>query len=189
MNPELLKSLGTYVSVLAVVISIAALTFQIRAHTRSLRAQNYGKALDRLAAVQSRLGADTAAASLFNRGVRDARSLTYVEKTQFAWMFYEIFGSFEFMFDEARRGALPPHVWDRWAATLGWWISLPGVQDWWRNTPTPFSERFSAFVDECIRAPTVDAAAAQRWDEFLRAPSSSTQPRGAANCTPPRGPV
>ena len=42
MNPELLQSLGTYLSVLAVVISIATLSFQIRSHTRSLRAKNYG---------------------------------------------------------------------------------------------------------------------------------------------------
>lgn len=171
MNPQLLDSLGAYISVLAVVVSIAALAFQIRAHTRTLRAQNYGKALDRLAAVQSRLSADPRAAALFNRGVRDSRSLTAEEKTQFAWTFYEIFGSFEFMFDEATRGALPPHVWDRWDATLAWWVSLPGVQDWWRNKPTPFSERFSAAVEDFIRTPRADAEAAQRWQSFLRAGS------------------
>lgn len=180
MNPELLQSLGTYLSVLAVVISIATLSFQIRSHTRSLRAQNYGKALDRLAAVQARLGTDPEAASVFNRGVRDARSMTPDEKTQFAWMFYEIFGSFEFMFDEARRGALPPHVWDRWGATLGWWISLPGVQDWWRNKPTPFGGQFTAFVDECILTPNVDLAAASRWESFLRAQSCPDEARAGA---------
>ena len=184
MNPELLQSLGTYVSALAVVISVAALAFQVRSHTRSLRAQNYGKALDRLAAVQSRLGADPAATSVFNRGVRDARSMTPDEKTQFAWMLYEIFGSFEFMFDEARRGALPPHVWDRWGATLAWWISLPGVQDWWRNRPTPFSEQFTAFVDECILTPSVDLAAAKRWQDFLHARGTSAESRGGLEPVP-----
>ena len=168
MNPEFLQSLGTYGSVGAVVISIVGLAFQIRQHTRSLRSQNYGKALDRLAAVQSRLGTDPSAASVFNRGVSDARALTPDERTRFVWIFYEIFGAFEFMFDEAQRGALPPHVWDRWAATLAWWISLPGVQDWWRNKPTPFNQRFSALVDECLRTPRVDVAAAMRWQEFYQ---------------------
>ena len=184
MNPELLQSLGTYISVLAVVISIAALSFQIRSHTHLLRAQNYGKALDRLAAVQARLGADPAAASVFNRGVRDARSMTPDEKAQFAWMFYEIFGAFEFMFDEAQRGALPPHVWDRWGATLGWWISLPGVQDWWRNKPTPFSTQFTAFVDECILTPNVDRAAAARWETFLRTQPARPEDRSGAESAP-----
>ena len=184
MNSEILQSLATYVGALAVVISIAALAVQIQSHTRSLRAQNYGTALDRLAAVQARLGADPAATSVFNRGVRNARSLTPDEKAQFAWMFYEIFGSFEFMFDESRRGALPPHVWDRWGATLAWWISLPGVQDWWRNRPTPFSEQFTAFVDECILTPTVDLAAAKRWQDFLRAPASPAESRDGLGPVP-----
>jgi hypothetical protein len=62
---------------------------------------------------------------------------------------------------------------------LGWWISLPGVQDWWRNRPTPFSAQFTAFVDECILTPTVDLAAAKRWHDFLRAPVAPAESRGA----------
>lgn len=167
MDREILETIGSYVSVLAVVISIVALAFQVRQHTRSLSSQNYGKALDRLAAVQARLGSDPAANSVFNRGVSDARVLTSDERTQFVWILYEIFGAFEFMFDEAERGALPAHVWDRWSATLAWWISLPGVRDWWQYKPTPFNRPFSAFVDECIRSPRVDAAQAERWQQFL----------------------
>lgn len=167
MNPGFLQALGTYVGVLAVVVSIVSLTVQVRRQTRSMQSQNYGRALDRLAAVQSRLGADPLAANIFNRGVRDPASLTMDERTQFTWILYEIFGSFEFMFDEAEGGRLPAHVWARWSATLAWWVSLPGVKAWWLSKPTPFNERFSAFVDERIRAPQFDLAQAKRWRDFL----------------------
>ena len=167
MDRELLEMIGTYVSVLAVVISIVALAFQVRQHTRSLSSQNYGTALDRLAAVQSRLGSDPVANGVFNRGVRDARALTPDEKTQFVWILYEMFGAFEFMFDEAERGALPTHVWDRWSGTLAWWVAQPGVQDWWRHRPVPFNVRFTAFVEERMRSPQVDTGMAERWETFL----------------------
>jgi hypothetical protein len=167
MNLEMLRTVSQYVSVIALLVSIVALISQIRRHAASIHAQNYGKALDRLAAVQSRLSADPAMARVLNQGARHVESLGPEQRIQFTWMFYEIFGAFEFMYDEARRGTLPPHVWDRWAATLAWWISLPGVTDWWRNKPTPFSERFSEFVEECIRTPKFDVAAASRWNQFL----------------------
>lgn len=167
MNPEFLQALGTYVSVLAVVISVINLTTQVRRQTKSLQSQNYGRALDRLASVQSRLGTDPAAASVFNRGVRDPGALTFDERTQFTWILYEIFGAFEFMFDEAQGGRLPPHVWTRWSDTLAWWVSLPGVQSWWRAAPTPFNERFSAFVDARIGEPAFDVERANRWRSFL----------------------
>jgi hypothetical protein len=167
MDKEMLETIGTYVSVLALVISIVALAFQVRQHTRSLSSQNYGTALDRLAAVQARLGSDPAANSVFNRGVRDARALTPDERTQLVWILYGMFGAFEFMFDEAQRGALPSHVWNRWSDTVTWWVSQPGVLDWWRNRPVPFNTRFTAFVEECIRSPRVDAAGTERWEQFL----------------------
>ena len=167
MDREILETIGTYVSVLAVVISIVALAFQVRQHTRSLGSQNYATALDRLAAVQARLGSDPAANNVFTRGVRDARALTSDERTQLVWILYEMFGAFEFMFDEAERGALPSHVWDRWSGTLAWWVSQPGVRDWWQHRPVPFNTRFTAFVDERVRSPRADAAMAERWQQFL----------------------
>jgi hypothetical protein len=177
MNLDILEGLGTYIPVVAVVVAIASLASQVRRHTQSLRSQNYGRALDRLAAVQSRLSANPTVSSLFNRGVADAGQLTPEERIQFTWIWYEMFGTFEFMYEEAERGALPPHVWDRWAATVAWWTSMPGVQAWWRARPTPFSSRFSAFIDRCIETRPFDHAAATRWQEFLASQASSTRAR------------
>lgn len=169
MDSGTLQAFSVVVAVLAVVVAMVNLASQVRRHTQSLQSQNYAKALDRLAAVQSHLSMNAAASQIFSRGVRDAGSLTPEERIQFSWIFYEMFGTFEFMFDEARRGTLPPHVWDRWAVTLSWWISMPGVQAWWSARPTPFNPRFSDFVEACIKKPLFDSDAAERWRKFLAA--------------------
>jgi len=172
MSAELLRAIATYASVLAVVISIASLASQIRRHTRSLQSQNYAKVLDRIAAIQSRLGTDAAASGIFSRGVRDPSVLEPDERIQFAWILYEIFGGFEFMYEEAERDALPPEVWQRWSATMAWWLSLPGVRAWWKSKPAPFTAGFSALVERQLAIPVHDAAAAERWQSFLNAPGN-----------------
>jgi hypothetical protein len=170
MNTELLRVIATYASVLAVVISIASLASQVRRHTRSLQSQNCAKVLDRISAIQSRLGTDSKASDIFSRGVRNPAALTPDERIQFAWVLYEIFGGFEFMYEEAERDALPPEVWRRWSATMAWWLSLPGVRTWWTSKPAPFTDGFSRLVESQLADPVHDAAAAERWRAFLDAP-------------------
>jgi hypothetical protein len=167
VDGELLRAIATYASVLAVVISIASLASQVRRHTRSLQSQNYAKVLDRIAAIQSRLGTDANASGTFSRGVRDPAALTPDERIQFAWILYEIFGGFEFMYEEAQRDALPPDVWKRWSETMAWWLSLPGVRAWWKSKPAPFTRGFSSLVERQLAEPAHDPAAAERWQVFL----------------------
>ncbi len=167
MSLDLLREFGQYAGLVAVLVAIVSLTSQVRRHTKSLHAQNYAKALERLGATQSRLSSEADTSRILSLGVRDIFSLTRQERVRFTWMFYEMFGTFEFMFDEAHAGRLPERVWGRWGTTLGWWVSLPGVQAWWRAKPTPFSPRFSEFVERCIVQPKVDEAAVGRWAAFL----------------------
>jgi hypothetical protein len=167
LSLETLANLGEFVSAFAVVLSLVYLAYQVRQNTLSLRTENYARALDRVAAQQARMSADPAMAALFGRGVLDTSSLTPEQRIQFAWAFYEMFGAFEFMYHQSRAGALQAEVWERWSATLSWWISLPGVQAWWRAKPTPFSASFSEFVEACLSAAPADVAAARRWQEFL----------------------
>lgn len=170
MSAATLQALGVAVSVVAVTLSLLNLAFQVRQQTRTLRSQNYAHALGRLAAVQARLSGDAALANLFARGTRDPTALSVEERIQFTWTFYEIFGAFEFMHDQSRGGALPRSVWQRWRATLAWWLSLPGVVAWWHARPTPFNAPFTALVDAELRDPRPDLEAAQRWRTFIANP-------------------
>jgi hypothetical protein len=117
-------------------------------------------------------------ARLQSQGVRDPASLSPLERLQLTWWLSEAFGAFEFMFHQARSGAMPDEVWNRWAATVAWWLSYPGVQAWWEAKPSPFSESFSSFVDGLIPESRIDAGAVDRFNAFLegsppRSPSTS----------------
>ena len=168
LDLEALANLGELVSAIAVVVSLAYLAYQVRQNTQSLRTENYARALERVAAIQARLSSDAGFAAVFTRGTIDPASLSSEERVQFAWVFYEMFGAFEFMFHQAETGALPPEVWDRWSDTLSWWISLPGVHAWWLARPARFSESFSRHVDARRAAGPADPDAAKRWLAFLR---------------------
>jgi hypothetical protein len=165
---EELGSLGEFVSAVVVVLSLVYLARQVRHNTESLRTENYARALERVAVLQSRLSTDASLATVFARGVIGPAALSVEERIQFTWAFYEMFGAFEFMFHQAESGALSGEVWSRWSATLAWWISLPGVRAWWESKPTPFTATFSAVVDGFIAANPADPEAAKRWERFLR---------------------
>lgn len=161
---------------IAVIVSLAYLAVQVRQNTQSQRTENYARALDRLAAFQSQLSRDSELSVYFAKGVADASSLTPRERIQFTWAWYEAFGSFEFMFHAARASSLPDEVWVRWSATVAWWLSFPGVRDWWKCRPVPFSESFTAYIEELLQDNPVDRSAAQRWQEWVA--------RGATGAAP-----
>lgn len=174
---EELSDLGQVVSAVAVVVSLMYVAFQVRQNTASLRTENYARALDRIADMQARLGADSRFAGIVSRGAVNPARLAPEERIQFAWAFYEMFGAFEFMYLQWLAAAMPPEVWHRWAPTLQWWISLPGVQAWWRARPTPFSPKFTAFVDSMLEAGPPDPAAAERHLAFLRGSTTDVAAR------------
>lgn len=173
MDASTTQLIGTFVSVAAVTLSLLGLAFQVRQQTRTLRSQNYAQALARLAVVQARLSESQAMANVFARGVIDVKLLTVEERIQFNWTFYEIFGAFEFMYDQMLDHALPPHVWERWESTINWWLALPGVANWWRSRPTPFNSRFTSLVDDIAANPRVDQTAMERWSAFIDNPHAA----------------
>lgn len=167
MDLGTLADLGEFVSGVVVVVSLVYLAVQVKQNTRSLRTENYARALDRISAIQSQLSRDAVLTALFSRALLGSAALSPRERLQFTWCAYEFFGAFEFIFHQARAGALPDEVWERWAATTAWWLSFPGIREWWAARPTPFSASFSGFVDGCIRESRVDPSAAARWQTYV----------------------
>ena len=169
MDLQSLGNIGEFLGGVVVIISLFYLAFQVRQNRQSLDTENYARALERVAGVQSQLAGDPNLTSILVRGALDAGSLEREERAQFSWLFYEMFGAFEFMFHQAQKGVLAAEVWDRWSATMSWWLSMPGVESWWRAKPAPFSASFSSYTDSLVAASEVDAAQAKRFDEFMRA--------------------
>ena len=167
MTLQTLANLGEFVGGLMVVLSVIYLALQIRQNTRSQLTQNYTVALDRIAEFQSRMSEAGEFSDILVTGTQDPSHLTQQQRVQFTWAFYEMFGAFEFMFHQERSGAMPREVWARWADTLQWWLSFPGVAAWWDARPTPFTAAFSEFVESRRGLGPPDAEAQQRWITFL----------------------
>jgi hypothetical protein len=179
MNLESLANVGEFVGGVFVVVSLIYLAFQVRQNTKLLRTENYGRVLDRMSTLQSRLAVDPALNHLFVVGAQDPQRLTSAERVRFSWALYEMFGTGEFMFHQSRDKSLPEVVWKRWEATIGWWLSHPGIQEWWNSKPAPLSTDFEAFGEEMIRSKRFDAAAVERWRAFVAGENQGNPPEAA----------
>jgi hypothetical protein len=167
MGLETLAQLGEFVGGFFVVISLVYLAYQVRQNTTSLRTENYARALDRLSTVQRNLSSDGELNRIVVVGAQHPETLSRADRMRFTWYLYELIGAAEFVFHQAEQGALPEEVWDRWRATIVWWLSNPGIQKWWRSKPTPFSRSFESFCEEVIRSSPYDPDAAKRWEDFI----------------------
>jgi hypothetical protein len=167
MDLATLAQLGEFVGGLFVVVSLVYLAYQVRQNTTSLRAENYARVLERLSTLQSQLSSDADLNRIVVVGAQTPDALTRTERMRLTWSLYELFGAAEFVFHQDRHGALPDEVWERWRATLVWWLSNPGIQEWWRAKPSPFSASFEAFANDVIRRAPYDAETATRWERFV----------------------
>lgn len=172
MSLTTLAQLGEFVGGFFVVISLVYLAYQVRQNTVSLQTENYARALDRMSTVQRNLSTDGELNRIVVVGAQTPDALTRTERMRFTWYLYELIGAAEFVYHQAQQGALPAEVWERWRATMVWWLSNPGIQQWWDSKPTPFSASFEAFGNELIRTTPFDPEAAARWERFVsgRAP-------------------
>ncbi|MBX3705415.1 MAG: hypothetical protein KF911_02190 [Pseudomonadales bacterium] len=168
MNLEALGNLGEFVGGLVVVVSLVYLARQIRQNTRAQRMQAYAVALGRISEFQSSMSHDPAFSEILLEGVLHPDRMSQAQRVQFTWVFYEMFGAFEFIYLQSESGDMPDEVWARWSSTLRWWISFPGVRAWWDARPAPFTDAFSRQVEMLRDSGPADAAAQARWAAWLQ---------------------
>jgi hypothetical protein len=176
MDLATLANLGEFVGGLVVMVSLVYLAHQVRQNTLSLRTENYARILDRMSTIQSRIAADGELNRIVTLGSQNPGGLTRTERVRFTWAMYELIGAAEFMYHQAQEGALPADVWERWKATIVWWLSFPGIRTWWEAKPSPFSTSFERFAEDVIRRQPIDERAAERWARFVAGEGMSVPP-------------
>jgi hypothetical protein len=164
---ESLANLGEIIGAIAVVVSLIYLAIQVRQNTQAQRTENFSRALDRVAAMQATLSQDADTAVILSKGLVELSKLTHKERIRFTFGMYELFGAFEFMFLAAKDSAIPEEVWQRWSATVAWWLSYPGVQAWWAIKPAPFTGKFESYVKTLLENNPTDPETARRYDLFV----------------------
>ena len=151
MELNQLASIGELLGGIGVILSLLYLGFQLRDHSRGLRSESYGRSLDTLARMQERFSEDSEFAKVFNKGLEAPETLSVAERLRFTWGCTEMFGAFEYMHYQQMQGDLPEEIWLRWQETIKFWLTYRGIRAWWQGKPSPFSTKFSAFVEDCIK--------------------------------------
>jgi hypothetical protein len=169
MNLQLMAQVADLLGAFAIIVSLVYVALQVKQNTLSIRAENYAHALDRVSEMQSKLAQNPEITRMMTVGLADPLALPRLQRVQFSWLLYEMFGAFEFMYLQSRNAALPADVWRRWSDTMDWWLQFPGIQLWWRSQPAPFIDSFASYVDSRIGQPLGNPEREQRWQQFLRA--------------------
>jgi len=171
---QTLANIGEIIGAVTVVLSLIYLAVQIRQSTQAQRTENYSRALDRLAAMQSSLSQDDEFSLMFTKGAVDTSKLTPRERIRFTWSLYEVFGAFEFMFHASKTNSIPEEVWRRWSSAVAWWLTFSGVQAWWSSRPIPFTDSFTSFVESLLEDNPTDAESTERYQDFIAEGKSQT---------------
>jgi len=148
MELEILSQLGEFVGGIGVIVSLVYLAFQVRSNTRSQRADMTARILDRMAAQQHTYAFDPEASRFFTRAITDPAALNVEERNQFAWLMTEFLSAMEFLMQQHQAGNVDEETWLRWSSTIDWWLSFPGIREFWKGRPTPYTDAFTAFVED-----------------------------------------
>ena len=150
MTLQTLSQLGEFVGGLGVIFTLVYLAIQVRSNTNSQRADMTARILERLAAQQHTFGFDVAANKFFMQGVSDPTSLSMEERSRFQWVMNEFLSSMEFLQQQYEEGNVDEQVWLRWAKTMDFWFSFPGVKAYWAGRATPYTDSFTRYIEQQI---------------------------------------
>ncbi|MCX2982900.1 hypothetical protein EYC98_18720 [Halieaceae bacterium IMCC14734] len=150
MTLETLAQLGEFLGGFGVIFTLVYLAIQVRNNTGSQRADMTARVLERLAAQQHTFGFDADANKFFMQAVSGVANLSIEDRGRFQWVMTEFLSSMEFLMQQHESGNVEPQVWLRWAKTLDFWLSFPGVKTYWACRATPYTEEFTQYIDQQI---------------------------------------
>ena len=71
------------------------------------------------------------------------------------------------MFLASKTKSIPTEVWGRWSAAVAWWLTFPGVRTFWSVRPIPFTDSFTAYVEDLLENNPTDAEITARYQDFI----------------------
>jgi hypothetical protein len=148
MTLQTMSQLGEFVGGFGVIFTLVYLAIQVRSNTKSQRADMTARILERLSAQQHTFGFDVEANKFFMQGASDPTSLSIEDRSRLQWVMTEFLSSMEFLMQQYEVGNVEEQVWTRWAQTLDFWLSFPGVKAYWRGRATPYTDGFTTYIEQ-----------------------------------------
>jgi hypothetical protein len=145
VNWEAISAIGQLVGAIAVVISLIYLAREIRRNARLARRSS----VDTLNTVAGQLAQHPHLAELFDRGIRDLKSLEGADRVSFEAFMLQWFHIFAEMYHQHLEGHLDPGVWREVETPMRDLINARlGIRAWWRLYSKWLGEEFVNYVNQ-----------------------------------------
>ncbi len=153
MTLDTLAKLGEVIGGAVIVASIFYLALQARQSDQSQRSENDGRTVDRIGAILAQLAENAELTRIVAIGSSDLTNLEPIDRVRFGWVMHQIFGAYEFIFQQHRSNLIHSDVWERYFSDFSVWISCPGVRTWWDEGIGSFTPAFTTLVTNHLSKP------------------------------------
>jgi len=147
MDLDTLAKLGEFVGGAVVVVSLLYLALQAKQSAQQQRSENFGRTIDRVSGMLMELAKDPELNHLLVTGSIGLEYLSPNDRLRLSWLLNTNFSLYEFIFHQHNSKVLPDFVWDKYSKHVDFWISLPGVREWWKSNPGAFTSDFMENVE------------------------------------------
>ena len=151
MDITTLAAWGEFLGGLAVVVSLIYLATQIRQNSRLLRVSTAAVVSDASTSVTSLVAQDPEMARIFVEGQVDRGALSEADRRSFDPIVSMVFSARCLEYHLWQEGAVIPILWETRRRQMAWFLSNPGIQQWWSTWRGTFDDDFGDFVDGLIR--------------------------------------
>jgi hypothetical protein len=150
MNWTVIGVVGQWVASVAVVVSVVYLAVQVRKQTEESRLSATRDICTLYHGTIADLQRDKEFSGIYLRGVRDYESVGNHDRIRLALFFQNVFRVMEIQYLHTLRRTLDPVFFESVNLSFKEFLTLPGVQRWWRLSERMFEEGFRRYVDSLI---------------------------------------
>jgi hypothetical protein len=147
MNWEAIGSLGEIIGAAAVVTSLIYVGVQFRQYKTEAQASSRDSMSRATVDMLLRIATNDTLFNVYLKGMNDPSKLGPGETYRFDMIFYAIFETWETTFSQWKRGMLTPQDWKKWEVIIRYYLTAPGVKEFWKRHFVQFSDEFQEYID------------------------------------------
>ena len=135
---------------IAVIGSLIFVARQMRESNLNIREANYRQVMQHNIEMGRLIGSNPTIASLYRRGCGDMRQLSSDERWQFGSLMMAMFCDFNQHYTMHKQNRLDPEFWKSIEQNIGFYLTRPGVLDWWKSQPFALDASFTQYIDGLV---------------------------------------
>ena len=151
MNWDAIGAVGEIAGAVAVFASLVYLALQIRQNTRAIRGNAERETVSLQQSALQPVAASLELADVHGRALFQLHEMSPAEQIQFHRTMTALFQSFESAFYQHKANLIGGEIYSRIVKNIKGWFRFPGVNVWWDNFASEYSDEFKVFIENEIR--------------------------------------